>query len=107
MTIYPLGFADWTKTEPSVTEPQWLRRAIDEDLGVIVIDIREAEAVAEGHIRGAINIPLADLAASRRRFPSAATAPIVVCGEGSDKAARLLVQWGYRAVRVLPMDYAE
>jgi rhodanese-related sulfurtransferase len=107
VTIYPLGFADWTKTAPSVTEPQWLRRAIDEDLGVIVIDVRGAETVAAGHIRGAINIPLADLPASRQRFPSAATAPIVVYGEGSDEAARRLVEWGYRAVRVLPMDYAD
>ncbi|MGD8274573.1 MAG: rhodanese-like domain-containing protein [Thiohalocapsa sp.] len=105
--IYPLGFADWTETEPSVTEPRWLRRAIDEDLGVIVIDVRGAEAVAAGHIRGAVNIPLAQLPASRQRFPSAATAPIVVYGEGSDSAARQLVDWGYRAVRVVPIAYLE
>jgi rhodanese-related sulfurtransferase len=105
--IYPLGFADWTKTEPSVVEPEWLRRAIDEDLGVIVIDVRGADAVAAGRIRGAVNIPLAELPASRQGFPSAATAPIVVYGEGSDDAARQLVTWGYRAARVLPMDYAD
>ncbi len=105
--IYPLGFADWTKTEPSVTEPRWLRRAIDENLGVIVLDVREAGTVAAGHIRGAFNIPLAQLPASRERFPSAPTASVVVYGEGSDDAARQLVDWGYRAARVLPMDYVE
>ena len=105
--IYPLGFADWTKSEPSVTEPQWVRDAVDEDLGVILIDVRGADAVARGHIRGAVNIPLAEFPASRQRFPSAAAAPIVVYGEGSDDAARQLVKWGYRAVRVLPIDYIE
>ena len=105
--IYPLGFADWTKTEPSVTEPQWLRRAIDENLGVIVLDVREAGTVAAGHIRGAVNIPLAQLPASRERFPSAPKASIVVYGEGSDDAARQLVDWGCHAVRVLPVGIAE
>jgi rhodanese-related sulfurtransferase len=103
--IYPLGFADWTKTEPSVTEPRWLRRAIEENLGVIILDVRTADAVAAGHIHGAVNIPLAQLPASRQRFPSAAGAPIVVYGEGSGDAARQLVKWGYKAVRVLPIDY--
>jgi rhodanese-related sulfurtransferase len=87
--IYPLGFADWTKTEPSVTEPQWLRRAIDEDLGVIVLDVRGADAVAAGHIRGAVNIPLSQLPRAgnasrpRPRHQSSSTARAVTPPPGS------------------------
>jgi rhodanese-related sulfurtransferase len=54
-----------------------------------------------------VNIPLAALPSSRQRFPSDAAAPIVVYGEGSEQAARQLVDWGYRAVRLLPMAYAD
>lgn len=104
--IYPLGFADWVQTEYSVTTPQWLRRAIDEALGVIIVDLRPAEAVTAGHIRGAVNIPAQAFSASRDRFPPVEKAPIVLYGDGSEQAAQQLLDWGYRAVRVLPINYA-
>lgn len=106
MKIYPPGFADWTQTEYSVTTPQWLRRAIDEALGVVIIDRRPAEAVTAGHIRGAVNIPASEFGASRARFPSDTKAPIVLYGDDSEQAAQQLIDWGYRAVRVLPIDFA-
>jgi rhodanese-related sulfurtransferase len=105
--IYPLGFADWSATEYSVTTAPWLRRAIDDSLGVIIIDVRPAEAVATGHIRGAVNIPLGEIGASRHRLPPAENAPIVLYGAGAGQAARQLVDWGYKTVRVRPMTYAE
>jgi rhodanese-related sulfurtransferase len=105
--IYPLGLADWVATEYSVTTPKWLRRALDDALGVIVIDVREPQDARAGHIRGAVNIPLDDFVASRDLFPPVPKAPIVVYGEDAAQAARQLVDWGYRAVRLLPMSYAD
>jgi len=94
-------------TEYSVTTPEWLRRALDDKLGVIVIDVRAPQDARAGHIPGAVRIPVEDLAASRERFPPVPKAPIVLYGEDAPQAARQLVDWGYRAVRVLPMRYAD
>jgi rhodanese-related sulfurtransferase len=105
--LYAPGFADWSWTEPGITTARWLRRAVEEGNAVVVIDVRTPAAAAASHIRGAVNIPLADLTANRWRFPAEAAAPIVVYGQGSDEAARQLLDWGYRAVRVLPMDYPD
>jgi rhodanese-related sulfurtransferase len=105
--LYPPGFADWSGTEPGITTARWLRRAVDGGNAVVVIDLRTRAAVAAGHIRGAVNIPLADLPANRRRFPAEAAAPIVIYGEGSGEAARQLLDWGYQDVRVLPMGYSD
>jgi rhodanese-related sulfurtransferase len=110
--LYPAGFGGWSRTEFGVTSPDWLRQLLDQQQGdalqgVVILDVRPPEAAEAGRIRGAVNVPLAELSSSRDRFPSAATAPMVVYGEGSEQAARQLVDWGYHAVRVLPMAYAD
>lgn len=71
------------------------------------ISITATQDARAGHIPGVVNIPGEDLAASRERFPSVPKAPIVLYGDDAPQAARQLVDWGYRAVRLLPMRCAD
>ncbi|MGB5834756.1 MAG: rhodanese-like domain-containing protein [Thiohalocapsa sp.] len=70
-------------------------------------DVRPAADAAVGHIAGAVNLPLDRFADHRSLFPAQHQAPIVVYGDGKEAAARQLLDWGYHAVRVLPVDVAE
>ncbi len=105
--IYTRGFADWSKTEYSVTTPDWLKKAIEKDLPLVLIDVRPQETARGGRIKGAVSIPLDRLDASKDSFPKQKNAPIVIYGEGKRQAAKKIVSWGYRAVRILPIGFAE
>ncbi len=105
--IYTRGFADWSKTEYSVTTPDWLTMAIEKDVPLVLIDVRPEETAKKGRIKAAVSIPLDRIDVSKAMFPKQKNAPIVIYGEGRQEAAKKIVSWGYRAVRVLPIGYAE
>lgn len=61
------------------------------DSGAVVLDVRNAEEFAAGHLPGARNIPLADLNGRAAELPSGK--PVLVCcnvGPTANKAAALL-----------------
>ena len=65
-----------------------------------VIDVREPSEFAEGHVPGARNIPLAQLAAKARTLdPAAETLLICRSGHRSATAAKQLVRAGFANVR--------
>ena len=105
--IYTRGFADWSETEYSVTAPGWLKKAIEQEASFVLVDVRPEETAGKGHIQGAVSIPLERIDESKRAFPKQKNAPIVVYGEGKQEAAKKIVSWGYRAVRILPISFAE
>ncbi len=105
--IYTRGFADWSETEYSVTTPDWLKKAINQDVSFVLIDVRAEETTKQGHIKGAVSIPRARIDESRKAFPKKKNAPIVIYGEGKQEAAKKIISWGYRAVRILPISFAE
>ena len=105
--IYTHGFGDWSKSEYSVTTPDWLNMAIKKGIPHVLIDIRPVTAVAENHIQGAVAIPLDELDASKPQFPKQKNAPIIVYGDGKEKAAETIVSWGYKAVRILPVSITQ
>jgi len=84
-------------------EPIYWRELRDADLSKIsLIDVRTPGEFAEGHIQGAVNIPLDDLRESLDRIP--ADKPIVLyCGVGlrGYLASNILRQRGYSDVRNL------
>lgn len=84
-------------------EPIYWRELRDADLSKIsLIDVRTPGEFAEGHIPGAVNIPLDDLRESLDRIP--ADKPIVLyCGVGlrGYLASNILRQRGYSDVRNL------
>jgi rhodanese-related sulfurtransferase len=46
-----------------------VRRRLDADDPVIIVDVRSPEAFAAGHIAGALSIPLRTILAGTHRFP--------------------------------------
>ncbi len=69
--------------------------------GARVLDVRTPEEYAEGHVTGAVLIPLGELADRRDEIPDGD--PLyVICAAGgrSLQATRALVAAGYRAVSV-------
>jgi len=105
--IYFGGFPDWCKTDYGVTTPDWLGMAIEKGIPHVLIDLRAEQEVAAGHIPGAVGIPAASLAASQAMFPANKMAPIVLYGADKEKAAETIMAWGYKKVRLLPMDYGQ
>jgi len=78
--------------------------------GVTVIDVRSRDAYADGHIAGAISMPLDEL---KSRAPELAAAKdkeyIVYCGNGSTlgpEAARAMAAAGHPSTRNLPAGYS-
>lgn len=69
--------------------------------GATVLDVRNPDEYASGHVPGAVLIPLPDLAARQSEIP-AGDPLYVICAVGgrSLAAARALVGAGYRAVSV-------
>lgn len=73
------------------------------DRSVIVIDVRPAEEFAEGHIAGALSMPLEELGARLKELPK--RAQIVAYCRGpycvqSDAAVALLAKRGFKAKRL-------
>jgi NADPH-dependent 2,4-dienoyl-CoA reductase/sulfur reductase-like enzyme/rhodanese-related sulfurtransferase len=66
--------------------------------GALVVDVREPEEYAAGHVPGAINVPLSRLRQRWREIP-AEREVWLVCGVGQRAyyATRFLAQHGYRA----------
>ncbi len=88
--IYTRGFADWSKTEYSVTTPDWLKMAIDKEVPFVLIDVRPEETARQGHIKGAVSIPLDRIDESKDSFPEKKNAPIVIYGEDKQNIRRRL-----------------
>jgi rhodanese-related sulfurtransferase len=105
--IYFGGFPDWCKSDYGVTTPDWLGMAIGKGIPHVLIDLRDAQAVKAGHIKGAVGIELASLAGKKSMFPAHKKAPIILYGAGKEEAAKTIMSWGYKKVRLLPMNYTK
>jgi rhodanese-related sulfurtransferase len=54
----------------------------------LVVDVREANEFASGHVLGAKNLPLARLQASATELPKKKERPIIVYCDGGERAAK-------------------
>jgi rhodanese-related sulfurtransferase len=64
----------------------------------VIVDVRESDEYAAGHVRGAISIPLPQLRQRHGELPR--DRPLAVCcgvGQRAYYATRFLLQRGYRA----------
>lgn len=107
VSIFTAGFPAWSKSHSGVTTVDWVKQAVAEDLPHVLVDLRPAEAVQNGHIKGAVSIPFSRLAAGKEKFPVQKDAPIILYGPDKEKAAQEIVVWGYRDVRVLPSTFEQ
>ena len=65
--------------------------------GAVLLDVRDADEFAAGHIPGAVNLPLSSIRDAEDRFPDADTPLFVYClsGARSSKAIAALGEMGY------------
>jgi len=105
--VYHDGLPEWTKKNSMVLTPQFLKVAfMDKDIPHVLVDVRSGENAKKGFIKGAVTMPVAELAASIVKFPPKEKKPPIIIydqNDGSDgkSAARALTAAGYTSVSVL------
>jgi len=107
VVIYTKGFPDWSKSEFGIVAPAWLKMAIAKDVPHVLIDLRSTKEITKKHIKGAVAISAAQLNAYKAKFPKKKNAPIILYGPNKKVAAKTIISWGYKAVRILPVPFAK
>lgn len=93
------GYAQSAATAPSqvpLIEPAQLHMFLTTGIRVTVLDVRQPEEFSQGHIQGAILMPLGTLASSYTKLPKTGKL-VVYCRSGhrSAQAVQFLLQNGY------------
>lgn len=70
---------------------------LEQDGGIVLLDVRMPDEYEKGHIKGSVNIPLNQIPAIGQRYPDKATKFLVYCqsGKRSAKACVFLEKLGY------------
>ena len=96
------------RTRQRLMVPAELRRRLDDGEDILVVDLRDPEAFAEGHLSDAVNVPIAELparlaAAKAELAGLRLTAVVLTCQTGARSSNALLQMEhaGLRRVRVL------
>lgn len=65
--------------------------------GAVLLDVRNPDEYAAGHIPGSVNLPLSEIRSAEDRFPDTDTPLYVYClsGARSSKAIAALKEMGY------------
>ena len=94
------------KSAPQTSAPS-LQKALGKNAKVLVIDVRSAQEFATGHIPGAMNVPLDNLASKLDAMKvSKDTTLVTVCEHGgrSSRAALELQKLGYKTASYCTLD---
>jgi rhodanese-related sulfurtransferase len=86
-----------------VSEPNGLKKMIHEGDAYVLVDLRSKKAATAGHIKGAVSIPEAELAAAKDTFPKKKSAPVILYNDApaSAETFALVRGWGYKNTTVL------
>ena len=98
------GIPGWKKANGLVVLPaNGLKKMISEDESYVLIDLRSPNAAKAGHIKGAVSLPEAELAAAKDIFPQDKSAPVILYNdaEASEESFKLVRGWGYKNATVL------
>jgi len=98
------GLPGWKKASGLVVLPaNGLKKMINEDESYVLVDLRTREAATTGHIKGAVSIPEAELAAAKDKFPQDKSAPVILYSDdqASPESFGLVRGWGYKNATVL------
>jgi rhodanese-related sulfurtransferase len=89
--------------------PVFLRDRVNHSRDWLIIDVREPDEYADGHIEGAINIPLRKVLKDLDKLPNSKSAPILLYCHSQKRATHALVllhELGYMKVYNLEGGYA-
>lgn len=88
-----MGLFDFMKS-PDINEGV---KTCAETQGAVLLDVREPDEYAAGHISGSANLPLSEIRSAEDRFPDMDTPLFVYClsGARSSKAITALGEMGY------------
>lgn len=89
--------------------PIFVRDQVNHSRSWFIVDVREADEYADGHIDGAINIPLGEIVKNLDKFPNSKSAPILLYCHSQKRATHALVilhELGYLKVFNLEGGYA-
>ena len=91
-----MGFFDFLKTPDINAGLERFRAAA----GAVLLDVREADEYADGHIPGSVNLPLSSLDTAEITVPNRETPLFVYClaGTRSAQAVSRLQKLGYKHV---------
>lgn len=91
------GYLFFIAKKVNINDELELARGTD---GAVIIDVRDAEEYAQGHIPGAINIPAQDIKAILEKLPDKSTPLFTYCLRGSRSRGmvRTLKAMGYTQV---------
>ena len=69
--------------------------------GAVLLDVRDPDEYAAGHIPGAVNLPLSSIRDAENRFPDADTPLFVYClsGARSSRGVAALAEMGFTKVK--------
>lgn len=107
LRVYREGEPEWKQRNYLVTTPTFVKAAyVDRDIPHVLIDARSADDATSGHIKGAVSVPVGQMAAVRKSLPAPKlNAPLIVYdGRGGEQAvavAQALIQAGQKNVMVL------
>jgi rhodanese-related sulfurtransferase len=105
--VYHQGVPEWQTKDYLETRPEFVKEAyVDKDIPAIILDVRSADEAKSGHIKGAVDMPVATLKTHLKSFPAAKLqAPIIVYdgrgGADAVAAARALIKAGQQNVQVV------
>jgi rhodanese-related sulfurtransferase len=87
----------------------FVRDRVNQSRSWFIVDVRETDEFADGHIDGAINIPLREITKNLNKFPDSKSAPILLYCHSQKRATHALVilhELGYLKVFNLEGGYA-
>ena len=69
----------------------FVRDRVNQSRSWLIVDVREADEFAAGHIDGAINIPLGEIVKNLDKFPNSKSTPILLYCHSQKRATHALV----------------
>jgi rhodanese-related sulfurtransferase len=102
--VFQAGIPEWKKNGmPMISEPDGLKKMIFEEESYVLVDLRSKETAVNGHIKGAVSIPLAQLAEAEDLFPADKSAPVILYDEhqAGRQAFATIRGWGFKNATIL------
>lgn len=99
--VLPAPDATAAPAEARLITPEEAKRRLDSEQGIVLLDVREPDEYAQGHIPGSVLLPLGDIAAKAEVVvPEKDTVLFVYCRSGrrSALAAEDLIKLGYTQI---------